>query len=88
MASADIDYYETDLTDKKYFKKVNPMENIDSTIGQFLPKPLRESILRNNKQKIERLRAGGEQTALRPVVPVERTNKVVFEKYISHGQRR
>ena len=33
MASADIDYYETDLTDKKYFKKVNPMENIDSTIG-------------------------------------------------------
>ena len=33
MASADIEKFETDFNDKKYFKKVNPMENVESTIG-------------------------------------------------------
>lgn len=88
LANTDVDYYETDLTDRKFFKKVNPMENIEAGIGQYLPKPLRESILRNNREKIDKLREGGEQTALRPYVPTERTDKIVFEKYMSHGQRR
>ena len=33
LASADIEKFETDFNDKKYFKKVNPMENVESTIG-------------------------------------------------------
>ena len=53
LVSADLEHFETDMTDKKFFKTVNPMENIESGIGQFLPKPLRESILRNNRKKIE-----------------------------------
>ena len=52
-----------------------------------MPTSLREAIIRSQKQKIERLREGGEQTALREVVQEERSKNVVFDKYISHGQR-
>ena len=40
------EYYETNMYDKRFFKKVNAMENVEQTIGQYLPTPLRESILK------------------------------------------
>ena len=82
------EYYETDLTDKKFFKRVNPMDDVESTIGQYLAKPMRDALLRDQQAKILKLREGGEVTALRHYEPVEKTDKIIFDKYMSHGQRR
>lgn len=81
-------HYETDLTDKRYFRQIHPVENVESTIGQYLAKPLRESILRNNREQLEGLRKGGEETALRHHVPTKRADQLVFDKFMSHGQMR
>lgn len=81
------EYYETDLTDKRYFKKVNPMPDIQSKIGQFLSKPLRDSLLRD-QAKLQRLQEGGSETALRAHEPEVRNDRLVFEKFMSHGQQR
>ena len=58
------------MKDKRYFQKVRPMENVDQTIGQYLAKPLRDEILKNRQAKLDRLKDGGEQTALRYHEPV------------------
>lgn len=81
------EYYETDMTEKRFFKKVGGMEDVDSKVGQYLAKPLRDSILKN-KDLINRLQEGGSETALRHHDPVEKNENLVFEKYVSHGQRR
>lgn len=76
------------MTDKKYFKQIHPMENVEHTIGQYLSKPLRDNMVRHNQDQIEKLRYGGEETSLRHHEPVKRTDKIVFDKFMSHGQRR
>ena len=44
------EYYETDLTDRRFFKKVGAIEDIEQRIGEYLAKPLRDSILNNRTQ--------------------------------------
>ena len=82
------EYYEHDLKDKRYMKKVNPTESIDQKIGQYLAKPLRETILRQDQDRIARLREGGEETSLYFAEKVKRKENLIFDKYMSHGQRR
>ena len=81
------EYYETNMTDKRFFKKVNEMQNIERTIGQYLSKPLRDQLLKN-QALVDKYREGGEETALRKHVPVVRNDKIILDKFMSHGQRR
>ena len=48
--------YDGNLSDKRYFKQVNPAEDIDQTIGQYLAKPLRDEILKTQQDKLDLLR--------------------------------
>ena len=81
------EYYEGNMYDKKFFKTINPMPKIDSTFGQYLAKPMRDTIHRQNRAKMDFLREGGQETALRPYEETVRPETVVFAKYESHGQK-
>lgn len=48
------------MKDKKFMKKVGAMETIDQTIGQYLAKPLRDSLIRTEQSRIAKLREGEE----------------------------
>ena len=59
------------------------------TFGQFLAKPLRDDLLRTSLGKLQKLKEGGSETALRDVTPpVAKSEIVKFDKFLSHGQMR
>lgn len=80
------EYFEADLAHPDFQRQVNPMPKVESTIGQYLAKPLRDAILKNNREQIERLREGGQETGLRPHSTVELPETIVFDKFASQGQ--
>ena len=81
------EYYEPNLRHPDYQKQVYPMQDIESTIGQYLPKPLREAILAQ-KDKIERLREGGTESALHYREPELKNENLVFQKFSSQAEMR
>lgn len=82
------EYYETDLTNPRFFKNVNAVSDAEQKIGQFLAKPLRDAILKQDKALVNKLREGGTETALREHATEERSEQLVFEKYSSIGLQR
>ena len=74
------------MTDKRFFKKINPLEDAEERVGRYLSKPLRDEILRTSADKLALLRQGGEETALRHHTEVKRAEELAFDRYSSLGQ--